>query len=581
MALYNNSSNIGKGPKVLRARNSAERWASWRSFDTGRATYLKPRPFINGHWRSGPSLPGRLHPEVADLQFGLALVSADSSKYDEAIDHCEAGLDVLDTAYGPDHRLVARGLRDLAFYQFLSADLGSSLKTAIQAEATSRRNMVGVARHLAEREALRYADVKPPALDLALSIVAQGAAADDIEEVWDAVIRSRAVVLDEMAARQRAAFAADNPRVAESYRALVSARHRLAHLIVAGPDGGSGTWKSLVDDARRESERFERLLSARSLAFRREQELPRVGLQDVLGSLPSNASLVAYVRYNDLTPQGTVDSAGRTGAGVPSYMAFEADSTGSVVALPVGPASEIDKLVGDLRRITHEAMSAGGRRIGRAEASFRTSAGLLRVRIWDPVAHHIAGSDVILVVPDGRLNLVSFASFPQGDSDYLIENGIRIHYLSAERDVVAGGRPVSAEKVARSGLPRSTTIAPSHLSPASSGRNRRRISPGSPAARYTVVSNLPVEPFGRHASHPCSRRRVKSMTLSGSGAPQSFPDPASARAGQPATPARVFCDSRAARRASPRSRLWRRGTTFCILPLTGFSSVESASDPVA
>ena len=305
---------------------------------------------------------GRLHPEVADLQFGLALVSADSSKYDEAIDHCEAGLDVLDTAYGPDHRLVAQGLRDLAFYQFLSADLGSSLKTAIQAEATSRRNMVGVARHLAEREALRYADVKPPALDLALSIVAQGAAADDIEEVWDAVIRSRAVVLDEMAARQRAAFAADDPRVAESYRALVSARHRLAHLIVAGPnERNPGTWKSLVDDARRESERFERLLSARSLAFRREQELPRVGLQDVLGSLPSNASLVAYVRYNDLTPQGTVDSAGRTGAGVPSYMAFEADSTGSVVALPVGPAGEIDTLLGDLRRITHEALNATGR----------------------------------------------------------------------------------------------------------------------------------------------------------------------------------------------------------------------------
>jgi len=155
---------------------------------------------------------GWLHPEVADLKFGLARVSADSGNYDEAIDRCEAGLRVLDTAYGPHHPLFAQGLSDLALYRFLNADLASSLRTAIQAEATSRRNVTGVARHLAEREALRFADVKPPALDLALSIVARGAAADDVEGVWDAVIRSRAIVLDEMAARQRAAFAASTTK---------------------------------------------------------------------------------------------------------------------------------------------------------------------------------------------------------------------------------------------------------------------------------------------------------------------------------------------------------------------------------
>jgi tetratricopeptide (TPR) repeat protein len=397
---------------------------------------------------------GRLHPEVADVNFGLAGVSADSGDYEEAVDRCEAGLHVLETAFGSDHPLVARGLNDLAVYRFLGADTSVSLRTAIQAEATSRRHMTGVAKHLAEREALRYAAVKPPALDLALSIVAQGAAADDIEEVWDAVIRSRAVVLDEMATRQRAAFAADDPQVAKSYRALVSARQRLAHLIVAGPnERNPEAWKTLVDDARRENERLERLLSERSLAFRKELELPRAGLGDVLGALPSGASLVAYVQYRDLAHRGPTDFTGRTEPGVPSYMAFAADSTGSVVAVPLGLAAEVDDLVDDLRRMMQDALKNHGRGTRRAEASFRAAAGVLRARIWDPVTPHVLGSDVVLVVPDGQLNLVNFNAFPVGESDYLIESGFRIHYLSAERGVVAGGRPVSVERVLALGAP--------------------------------------------------------------------------------------------------------------------------------
>ncbi len=64
--------------------SSAERWASWRSFDTGRATY--PASALYQRALAIRTLSsGRLHPEVADLQFGLALVSADSSKYDAAM----------------------------------------------------------------------------------------------------------------------------------------------------------------------------------------------------------------------------------------------------------------------------------------------------------------------------------------------------------------------------------------------------------------------------------------------------------------------------------------------------------------
>ncbi len=60
---------------------------------------------------------------------------------------------------------------------------------------------------------------------------------------------------------------------------------------------------------------------------------------------------------------------------------------------------------------------------------------------------------MVLVVPDGRLNLGIFAYLPLGESGYLIESEIRIQYLSAERGVVVGDSLASAGKMLALGAP--------------------------------------------------------------------------------------------------------------------------------
>jgi CHAT domain-containing protein len=59
----------------------------------------------------------------------------------------------------------------------------------------------------------------------------------------------------------------------------------------------------------------------------------------------------------------------------------------------------------------------------------------LRARIWDPLAESLNGVSRVFIVPDGALNLVSFAALP-AQHGYLLENGPTIHYLSTERDLV-------------------------------------------------------------------------------------------------------------------------------------------------
>ena len=87
-------------------------------------------------------------------------------------------------------------------------------------------------RSLPERQSLNYAAVRPKALDLILSLTRSSPEAADA--AIDGLIRSRALVLDEMAARhrsQRTAFESTDPlRIA-----FASAQQRLANLVVRGP----------------------------------------------------------------------------------------------------------------------------------------------------------------------------------------------------------------------------------------------------------------------------------------------------------------------------------------------------------
>ena len=71
----------------------------------------------------------------------------------------------------------------------------------------------------------------------------------------------------------------------------------------------------------------------------------------------------------------------------------------------------------------------------------------VRRRLWDPIARHLGGASRVFVVPDSALNLLPISAPPSPRGGYLLEHAPVIHYLSAERDLVAPeparGRPRS------------------------------------------------------------------------------------------------------------------------------------------
>ncbi len=405
---------------------------------------------------------GPEHPDVARSLDDLAELLAAMGSYDKAVALYKRALAILEKHLGPDDPRVAASLAGLAAVRALTGNVSGALEDALRAEAIGREHLRLTARSLPESQALHYASVRASGRDLALSILASGAASNPaaVRNVWDAVARSRALILDEVASRNRTA--AEAGRIARHAERLASASTRLAGLVVRGPGNDPPeVYRKLLDDARREKEDAEEALARRSTGFRDELRSERAGLDEAVRNLPPGGALVAFVLHASLpiarraegtkaARPGSAVSGGAKGAGgdrveqpAPSYLAFVLPSRGEVpVAVPLGPAGEIDRLISRWKEEAERGAQLGGRSAAEAENAYRDAGAALRLKVWDPIAAHVAGSQALFIVPDGALHLVSFTALPVEEAGYLLERGPKIHYLSAERDllVAAGGR---------------------------------------------------------------------------------------------------------------------------------------------
>ncbi|HEV8630040.1 MAG TPA: CHAT domain-containing tetratricopeptide repeat protein [Thermoanaerobaculia bacterium] len=351
----------------------------------------------------------------------------------------ERALAIREQALGPTHPTVADSLEHLA--AILARDettTGAALDAALRAEAVTREHLRDTARGLAERRVLAYALARTSGLDWALTLIAAGRpeALRRRREIFDAVVRSRCLVLDEMAARQQSLLASDDPEAARLLGELESTRARWAWLSLR--DVPSPEEREALDSARRQKEQTEQALAQVSSSFRREWERSRLGLDEVQRALPEDSSLISFVRY-ERQPLAT------GGRAVPAYLAFVLGAGGDVTAVPLATAQEIESLVDRWRALIQKEAESGGHGRRRSLREYREVAAELRRRVWDPVAVHLHRAQRVFLTADGALHRVSWAALPTGDDRFLVETDPQLHLLSTERDLVTppdapGGR---------------------------------------------------------------------------------------------------------------------------------------------
>ena len=310
-----------------------------------------------------------------------------------------------------------------------TGDAKASLEHALEAERIAREHLSLSVGTLPEREATLFALKRVSALSQAVS-VAIDAKGDAIAPVFDALIRSRAIVFDELASRHRLLGAAseDSELIARLSADLRDARERLARLALNwGPD--PATRQEQLQHAVEERDAADRKLAGASAQYRHRSSGKSAGLKQVVAALPDDAALVSFIQFAHAS-RATIKEPDE-------YAAFVlSKATSSVVWL--GSAPEINQAVDDLRAKLAAEAAAPGAAMKRNEVAYRASAEKLRKLVWDPIDRYVASLKRIFIVPDGALHMINFAALPEAGSDgrYLIERGALFHYLSAERDLV-------------------------------------------------------------------------------------------------------------------------------------------------
>ena len=375
---------------------------------------------------------------VGDILNDLGELAYEQGDLNGAESYLRHAVDVREKSLGPMHPDLARSLNALALTMAALGRTADALETSLRAERIGAEHLRMSVRTLAERQALAYEGIRASGLDLALTLVVDRASTPSVRGgVFDAVIRSRALVFDELAARHRAVYGSGDPEVTHLSGQLLSARTRLATLVFRGvADTKPEAYRNLLDEARQQEEEAERMLAEKSIAFRQDQARTRLGKKEIAASLPQGTALVAFVRYarRDLQKPGADRPASEA---VPSYAAFvlrAGEQEPEFVQL--GAAREIESLLAAWRRdIAHqaEAMDVPAKT---GENAYRRLGAALRRRIWDPLVPELGDARAVFVVPDAALHLVSLVSLPVSSSKYLIETGPLIHYLSTERDLV-------------------------------------------------------------------------------------------------------------------------------------------------
>ena len=389
---------------------------------------------INEH-ALGPS-----HPRTALTLAGLARLRATEGDLESAYRLEQRVLAIREEALGEAHPDVAASHLALAQTEWALGFAPRALRSALRAEAISREHLRLTLRTLPERQALAVAEARLPGLDLALSIFLEDSTAGSAVEIADALMRSRAVVLDEMMQRGQAVAAVGDPAIAALERDLATARDRLARLMVRDPgDGPQGRYRALIDHARRAKDSAERALAEASLRFRASEQERRAGFEEVRTALPATTALLSFVEFQRWTrphAAGARPRSTRMRAAEPAYAACVIRKDHAPILIGLGAAVTIDSLVARWAREIASGAAVPVWQLAQAEARYRQAGLRLRERVWTPVAGALAGSSGVFVVPDGALHLVHLGTLPAA-SGYMIEENATLHYLSAERHLIS------------------------------------------------------------------------------------------------------------------------------------------------
>jgi CHAT domain-containing protein/tetratricopeptide (TPR) repeat protein len=375
---------------------------------------------------------GEVHPEVANMMTFQAEVLLLAGAYEKADSLAAKAYGIYLSTVGPEHPRAARNLELSSTLKRYERDYKTALDDAFRAFSVRKKNFDDFSIILAERDALTYCLLMRQSAGNYLSCFLDSRFRDDsdIADAANVILASKGQVSDEIYERKKMLGNTNDSalvHLTERYRML---KLMISRKFVAGPEeGGTEQFVSGLDSLQEEADNLECELADKCSAVRFKRDVEKVDYKKLSSLLPSNSVLVEYLKYDY---RGTAPDDDKV---VSRYLAFTVDDNGRLTLQDLGEAAPIDGLVQEYRR--HFLDIAAARRnptiIDRTR--YRELGTRLYEQLWQPIEDAAASKKLVLIAPDGGLNLISFAGLVDPVGRYLVETKT-LHYLSSGRDLI-------------------------------------------------------------------------------------------------------------------------------------------------
>jgi CHAT domain-containing protein/Tfp pilus assembly protein PilF len=372
---------------------------------------------------------GPEHPFTITAMMNLASLYTTLQRFAEAESLFEKALLTAQETLGSHHPDVAAISEPFCRYYRLVKNARRSVEMGHLAFEIRQKHFTDNGYVLSERDALKNSGLVRLACNTYLSsyLDSDESEPDLVERTCDVVLASKGCVSDIIFERRKAIIAETDTATTALVREIEDAKIRLSQLFVDGPEDGVAAYRADLDLVSKRIGELESKLARRSKRFRELQDLRWIDTRRVTALLPENSVLLEYLRWDYLPPDSD--------ATVPRYLVVVLGSQGVRVIEDLGDATAIDSLISAYRHHMLRVSSQAHMPLSEDRETYYRIAQALYDLIIRPVGEHLRGMDLVLVAPDGGLNLVSFAGLVDKEGHYLIE-GFPIHYLSAGRELV-------------------------------------------------------------------------------------------------------------------------------------------------
>lgn len=408
------------GPNHPETAESLQSLAIFYSVNGGE--YQKAEPLYQRALTIQEKTLGPEHPSTALTLDNLAITRRLQGKYAEAESLHQRALGIKEKIFGRDHPDVAETLRNLATVYLAKGNVAGAVAFESRASAISERYISINLAVGSERQKLAYLATLAHELDRAISLHARYAPNDPAARdlALTTILQRKGRVLDTIFDSMAAISPRLDPRDRSLLDELRKVRAQLARVTLGSQETTPSERQKEINSLEAKEESLEAEISALVAEFRAQSH--PVTIANVQSLIPRNAALVEFASYR---PFNAKSQKPEQAFGEPRYIAYILKPGTEPQWVDLGEAGPINQAITEWRK----ALSHPDR------TDVQQLAQTVDKLIMRPVRNYLVNVKLVLLSPDGDLNLIPFGALVDESKQYLLDD-FSLTYLSSGRDLL-------------------------------------------------------------------------------------------------------------------------------------------------